>query len=514
MNHNTTSAADATFTEILIVGAGFGGLGMAIQLKRRGKQDFVILERADDVGGTWRDNHYPGVACDVPSHLYSFSFRLNPHWSRVFSPGGEIQQYLRDCAAEEGLVPHLRLQTTMIDARWNDAQRQWFVHTSRGLYVCKFLIACPGHLADEHMPNIEGLSSFSGEVFHSARWNHSVDLRGKRVGVVGSGASAIQIVPEMAKVASELVVFQRSAPYMIPRADRAYTAAEQRMFARDPSLMNKARADIFWTGEINFAQRRNVQRFLQEAKDMALGHLESQVQDPQLRAKLTPDYEIGCKRLLISNEYYPALCKDNVTLEASALARVEGSMAVGASGQQYALDALVCATGFEATRPPFAQIIYGRDGVSLDAHWDRGMQAYDSIAVNGYPNLFIINGPNTGLGHNSVVYIIEAQVDYILGALAHAEQQQLSLLEADAQAEAQYMDELDARAQGTVWLAGGCKSWYVDERSRRLTLVWPDYAYAFREANAQFHPEGYIQSKESAPASQAAAPADLATQDA
>lgn len=507
MNNNIETRSEATFTDILIVGAGFGGLGMGIQLKRRGEDAFVILERADDVGGTWRDNHYPGVACDVPSHLYSFSFRTNPNWSHVFSPGGEIQQYLRDCAREEGLLPHLRLGTTMLDARWDEAQQRWSVQTSRGLFTCRILIACPGHLADEHLPRIEGLSGFTGDLFHSARWNHGVPLQGKRIGVVGSGASAIQIVPELARLASSMVVFQRSAPYLIPRANRSYTAAEKRLFARDPSLMHKLRADLFWTGETNFAQRRNVPRFVREAKDMALSHLHDQVADPALRAKLTPDYEIGCKRVLISNDYYPALTRDNVQLEASALARVEGNTAISADGRRYELDVLVCATGFEATRPPFAKSIHGRQGISLDAHWDKGMQGLDSIAVHGFPNLFIINGPNTGLGHNSVVYIIEAQVDYILEALEHAERHQLAVLEADATAQAQYMEALDARAEGTVWLAGGCKSWYVDPRSHRLTLVWPDYAYAFREANGTFHPEAYVQVQASMQAPAAVAPA-------
>lgn len=505
--NNIDIGSGATFTDILIVGAGFGGLGMGIQLKRSSKDAFLILERADDVGGTWRDNHYPGVACDVPSHLYSFSFRPNSNWSHVFSPGGEIQQYLRDCAREEGLLPHIRFGTTMLDARWSDADRQWSVKTSQGMFACRILVACPGHLADEHLPDIEGLSGFAGDIFHSARWNHGVELKGKRIGVVGSGASAIQVVPEMAGLASELVVFQRSAPYVIPRANRRYTEAEKRLFARDPSLMDKLRADLFWTGEYNFAQRRNVPRFVREAKEMALAHLRSQIEDPQLRAALTPDYEIGCKRVLISNDYLPTLTRENVRLEASALARVEGNAAISARGARHELDVLVCATGFEATRPPFAKLIHGRDGLSLDAHWDKGMQAFDSIAVHGYPNLFIINGPNTGLGHNSVVYIVEAQVDYILGALEYADQQQLSVFEADAAAEAHYMDALDSRAQGTVWLAGGCKSWYVDTRSRRLTLVWPDYAYAFREANATFHPEGYLQTPVPAPAEAAASEA-------
>lgn len=480
-----------TDTPILIIGAGFAGLGMAIRLKRSGRDDFIIIERAGDVGGTWRDNHYPGIACDVPSHLYSFSYLPNPDWTRVFSPGDEIWAYLRKCAEDEGILAHIRFDTDMLESRWDEDAKHWSVKTSKGDFTAHILITGTGHLADGHMPDIKGLDQFEGDVFHSAAWDHSVPLEGKRIGVVGSGASAIQIVPEMQKLASELVVFQRSAPYMIPRWDRAYSEGERRMCRRDPSVIDDMRSEIFWGGEFNFAQRRNIPRFLDEAKALALGHLQANIADPELRAKLTPDYEIGCKRLLISNAYYPAMAAENTVLEASALARIEGGQAIGASGTAYDLDVLVFATGFEAVRPPFAQRIYGITGVSLDAHWDQGMEAYDSIAVNGYPNLFIINGPNTGLGHNSVVYIIEAQVDYILGALEHIAARRAEVIEVRRDEEEAYMAKLDAMAEGTVWLAGGCKSWYVDERSGRLTLIWPDFAHSFRTENGTFHPEGY-----------------------
>lgn len=483
-------------TSVLIIGAGFAGLGMGIQLRRTGREDFLIIERASDVGGTWRDNHYPGVACDVPSHLYSFSYLTNPNWSRVFSPGGEILDYMRGCAKDEGLLPKIHFDTDMLECRWDAGAGHWVVNTSKGVYTAPILITGTGHLADSRLPDVDGLDSFTGASFHSAGWDHSVELKGKRIGVVGSGASAIQVVPEMQKLACELVVFQRSAPYMIPRADRAYTAGEKRLFQRDPEAVEALRSEIFWGGEFNFAQRRNIPRYLNEAKKMALGHLDAQVADPLLKAKLTPGYEIGCKRLLISNTYYPALCAENTVLEASALARVEGSKAYGASGEAYDLDVLIFATGFEAVRPPFAKRIFGTEGISLDDHWDKGMQAHDSIAVHGYPNLFIINGPNTGLGHNSIVYIIEAQVDYILGALDHAEARGIAVMEARKDAEDAYMDRLHERSQGTVWLAGGCKSWYVDDRSGRLTLVWPDFAHSFRDENGTFHPGDYAMQPE------------------
>lgn len=492
MSEQQNSRANLTETSIIVIGSGFGGLGVGAKLKQNGYDDFVILERAQDVGGTWRDNTYPGVACDVPSHLYSFSFLPNPEWTRVYSPGGEIQAYLRQCARETGLLPHIHFGAEMLNAQWDEDAQQWEVETPRGTWRGRYLITAAGVLSDAHMPSIPGLDGFTGTLFHSARWNHSSSLEGKRIGVVGSGASAIQIVPELAKAANELVVFQRHAPYIIPRPDRAYSATEKRMFARDPESIAALRSEIFWFGEAAFAQRRGIPRFLEEARDLALGHLAAQVGDQALRAQLTPDYEIGCKRILISNDYYPTFSRSNVTLETSALARVEDGRVVAASGRAYDLDVLVFATGFEVTEPPFALRVYGRSGGSLASRWNEGMQALDSITVSGFPNLFMINGPNTGLGHHSMVYIIEAQVDYILGALAFARDNAVAVLDPQRQAEDAYVDRLHRRSQGTVWLDGGCKSWYLDPTSGHLTVLWPDFAYAFRDENGTFKPGAYV----------------------
>lgn len=490
-HHSTPSAPQLPHQRMIIIGAGFAGLGMGIRLKRRGEESFVIIERADDVGGTWRDNTYPGAACDVPSHLYSFSFRPNPDWSRVYPPGWEIQQYMRDCAEQEGLMPHLHLETTMEDATWDDDAGIWRVRTNCGEFTGDFLITGTGHLADESYPNIPGLEEFMGAKFHSARWNHNEDLTGKRIGVVGTGASAIQIVPEMAKVAAELVVFQRTPAYVIPRVERDYTEGERRLFRRDPQSIRDLRSELFWGGENNYAQRRAIPQFLEAAKTQALNHLAAQVTDPELRERLTPRYEPGCKRVLISNTYYPALTAPVTTVESSALQRIEGGRAVAASGAEYELDALIFATGFEATEPPFAQVVHGRGGVNLSDHWQQGMQAYDSIAVSGFPNMFIINGPNTSLGHNSIVYIIEAQADYILGALDHVDEHGIQVLEPTRDAEDAYVDRIQRNASGTVWIDGGCQSWYVDQRSGKLTLIWPDFGYAFRDENSTFTPDGY-----------------------
>ena len=475
----------------LIIGTGFAGLGLATMLKRSGDNDFHIVDRSDDVGGTWRDNRYPGAACDVPSHLYSFSFRLKHDWSRVFAPATEIWEYLRETAREEGLLPHITFNADLISATWDENKNQWHTITSAGEFTSDVLVAGMGHLADAKYPNIPGLQDFAGDLMHSARWDHSVDLTGKKIAVIGSGASAIQITPAMAEIASELVVFQRTAPYVIPRPDRVYTDAEQRMFKRNPELMEDLRAEMVWGMEYNYAQRRGIPRSIAEAYAMANGHRENQVTNPDINAKLVPDYDIGCKRVLISNVYYPALQQDNVTLEASALAKVEGNTVTSADGNSFEVDALVCATGFEAIEPPFGPLIHGLNGETLADHWAEGMQAYNSITAAGFPNLFIMNGPNTGLGHNSVLYVVESQIAYIMEALAFMEQTGAKALDTKPEAEASYLDAVHARSEGTVWLDGGCSNWYVDPRTNRLTVTWPDYAYAFREVNGHFIPDGY-----------------------
>ncbi len=480
-----------THTPLLIIGTGFAGIGLAMKLKRRGINDFILIERSDDVGGTWRDNRYPGAACDVPSHLYSYSFKLKSDWTRVFAPATEIWEYIRWCAQDEGIMPHIRFNTNLLDATWDEVGTLWRVQTSQGEYTANVVVTAMGHLADEKYPPIDGIETFTGEKFHSARWDHSAHLDGKRIAVVGSGASAIQIIPEMQKVAQQLIVFQRSAPYVIPRPDRAYTHAEQRRFARDPASMEALRSELFWGMEYNYAQRRAVPKSIAEAYSMANGHRNNQVTDPEVMAKLTPDYEIGCKRILISDVYYPAMQARNVHIEASALERVEGTTLVSAEGNSYEVDAVVFATGFEAIEPPFAPLIHGRDGLALSEYWSQGMQALDSTTVAGFPNLFIMNGPNTGLGHNSVIYVVESQIDYIVGGIEFMRGARASVIEARPESESEYVEAVIERSAGTVWLTGGCKNWYVDYRTNRLTVTWPDFAYAFRDSNGEFEPAHY-----------------------
>ncbi|GAA2829022.1 NAD(P)/FAD-dependent oxidoreductase [Nonomuraea rubra] len=378
----------------------------------------------------------------------------------MFAPGQEIWDYLRTAAREEGLEPHLRFGADMLEARWSETDHRWTVRTPQGEFHGDVLVAATGHLTDIKLPEVPGLDTFTGELFHSARWNHDFPLDGKRIGVVGTGASAIQIVPQLAEIAERLVVFQRSAPYIQPRRDRDFSEAEKNLFRRDQRTVEEMREMLFWYNDSRFAARRLVDDFLAEAMWQALSHLEKQVPDPELRATLTPDYTIGCKRVLLSDDYYPAVQKPNVHLEAAALERVAGSTAFSASGQGFELDVLVVATGFETYDLPSSYRIFGRAGRSLADHWSNGMQAYNSIATAGFPNLFLLNGPGTSLGHNSVIYMIEAQVDHLLAALDWRSAHGGRVLEVSSEIENAFARRLDEVAAETVIIRGGCSSWY------------------------------------------------------
>jgi cation diffusion facilitator CzcD-associated flavoprotein CzcO len=378
---------------------------------------------------------------------------------------------------------------------WNAADRRWLIETSRGSFRCRNLVVAAGRLSEPRVPQLPGIDTFPGATFHSARWNPDVSLRGKRVGIVGSGASAVQILPQIVDEAAELVLFQRSAPYVIPRGDHAYAEAERRILARNPALVERLRARLFWEAETRFADRIGDPA---KARELALGHLRSQIGDPALVEKLTPSYEFGCKRVLLSDDYYRALAEPHVTVEASALGSIEGSTAIAKNGSRHDLDVLIFATGFHSTQPPFAERIVGAGGLSLSEHWHGGMTAYMSTTVHGFPNLFILNGPNASLGHNSAVFMIESQIDYVLSLLRYREAEQIEVLDVKRDSEEAYVRELDRKSASSVWLTGGCDSWYVDDRSKRLTLLWPDFAYAFRQRLSRVHPADY----ESSPAAQ------------
>ena len=485
-----TQQSDIQRVNVAIIGSGFSGTGLAIQLKRSGEDSFIVLERESSSGGTWRDNHYPGAACDVQSHLYSYSFKPNPNWSRVYAQQPEILDYLHHSAESEGVDKHMRFDSEVLDAQWIEESNEWHIHTARADYLARILVTASGHLSDPKYPNIPGIDDFEGAKFHSARWDHETPLEGKRIGVIGTGASAIQIIPEVAQTASKLTVFQRSAPYVVPRMDREYTSGEKNMFARIPETAQKIRRDLFWGSEARFPQRRGIQSFISRVESLALGHLAAQVEDPELRAKLTPDYAIGCKRVLISNVYFPTYLRDNVELETSAIDHITENSVVMVNGTEHELDALIVSTGFETSDLPISYRIRGTGGLLAD-HWAGGEQAYACSTVNGFPNLFIMNGPNSGLGVGSIIYVIESQISYILGAIDHLHQNGGTRIEVTPEAEAEFASMIDQKAEGTVWLEGGCKSWYVDPRNGRLSTIWPDFMSRFRDVNGVFRPEAY-----------------------
>jgi len=467
--------------DTIIVGAGIAGIAAGAQLLRAGMDDVVILERAHDVGGTWRDNVYPGVACDIPSHLYAFSFRPNPSWTQRYSTGSEIQDYLRGVARDEGLLPRIRFGTDVTDMAWNDDDQRWKVHTSTGDYSCRTLILAAGRLSEPKSPELPNGESFTGTVMHSSRWDPSIDLTGKRVAVIGTGASAVQLVPHVAATAASTVLFQRSAPFVVPRGDAPISPESQAAFAADATTLTRHRDTLFTEAEAGHAARVEDGADRAALRATALDHLATQVPDPDLRAQLTPDYEIGCKRVLLSDDYYPAIASGAVQLESSALVGVDGNEVIAASGNRFEIDVLVLATGFTTTRPPYAKNVRGRDGRVLADHWAEGMTAYATMLVAGFPNLMVLDGPNAALGHNSAFVMLEAQAELAAALIARMGIESVDVIEASEAAEREWTARVDAASTGTVWLSG-CRSWYVDERSGRLTLLWPGTGTEFREA--------------------------------
>jgi cation diffusion facilitator CzcD-associated flavoprotein CzcO len=486
-----TATLDAPTTtrdyEVAIIGTGFSGLGTAIRLKQEGITDFVVLERADDVGGTWHYNTYPGCACDIPSHLYSFSFAPNPRWSETYSPQPEIRDYLRRTATDFGIRPYVRFNCEVHEASWDEDAQQWVVETSDGTVRARVLISGAGPLTQPKIPDIPGLESFEGPTMHSARWDHSVDLRGKRVASIGTGASAIQYVPELQKQVEQLYVFQRTAPWILPHSNRPFTKLEHRVYSAFPPLQKLARGAAYLFRELAvLGFVKNPER-MKLAERMARRHMEKQISDPELLEKVQPDYKIGCKRILPSNKWYPALGKPNVELVTDGVEEVRPHSIVDAAGVEREVDAIVFGTGFHVTDMPVANHVRGRDGRSLHERWDGSPRAYRGITVPGFPNFFMLLGPNTGLGHSSMVYMLESQLRYVLGALR--ELRSGGAVEVRKDAVDREVAELDERMEGTVW-STGCKSWYLDDTGRNGAL-WPDWTWRYRQRTARFDSESY-----------------------
>jgi cation diffusion facilitator CzcD-associated flavoprotein CzcO len=473
-----------------IVGSGFAGIGASVALQRAGIEH-VVLERADDVGGTWRDNTYPGCRCDVPSHLYSFSFAPNPDWSETYSPQAEIHAYLRDVAARFGVVQRTRFGAELTDARWDSGHQRWLLDTSAGPLTSDVLLLGNGPLAEPAIPDLPGLADFAGRAWHTARWPADADVRGRRVAVVGTGASAIQLIPAIQPEVAHLTVFQRTPPWVLPHRNRPIRDVERRLYRRVPAAQRAAREAVYWSREAVAASMLRNGPLLDRVEALARAHLAQQVPDRELRRRLTPDYRAGCKRLLLSDDYYPALTRDDVTVVTEKVVEVRRDRVVAADGTEHPAEVLVFGTGFRVTDNPISERVRGRGGRTLAEVWEAdGAHAYLGTAVAGFPNLFLLAGPNTGIGHTSLVVMIEAQLGYVTQALQLLAETGAGSLEVREPVVERYTAEVQRRAAGTVWNSGGCASWYLDAQGRNTTL-WPDHTFRFRRLARRFDAASY-----------------------
>jgi len=488
-----TSAPPRRNLSALVVGAGFGGIAAAVELRKRGV-DLVVLEKADRVGGVWRDNTYPGAACDVPSSLYSYSFAPHARWPRRYAEQPDILEYIESVVAEHHLGSAIVTGTEVVDATWDEATSRWTVRTSQGgspgpTYDVDVVVTAVGQLSRPSVPDLPGIGSFTGPAFHSAEWDHGVGLRGKRVAVVGTGASAIQFVPHLQQEAAQVTVFQRSAPYVVPKPDRAYTRLHHRAFTRSPRTQGFG---------------RELTRNLSEMLNMALAeqtaftkaflaafhvHLRHQVRDPALRAKLAPDYPIGCKRLLFSNDWYPAITRPNVSVMTEAVAGVTPHGLTTADGTEHPADVIVYGTGFKATEFLVPMTVTGRDGRDLHQQWSDGARAFLGVTVPGFPNFFVMYGPNTNLGGSSILQMLEGQAGYVGQAVDLMVGGRLGKVEVRPDAAEHYDHEMQERLGDSVW-AGDCHSWYRTSEGR-ITTNWPGLVKEYRERTATFEPADY-----------------------
>ncbi|PXY34994.1 flavin-containing monooxygenase [Prauserella endophytica] len=473
----------AARVRVAIIGAGFGGLGAAIALKRAGIDDFVVLERADDVGGTWQANTYPGAQCDIPSILYSFSFAPNPRWSRLYPLQGEIHDYLRRCARDFGVLPHVRLRHEVLEAVWDEDDRLWRVRTDRGRWEARVLVGALGPFSEPAVPDLPGLDRFDGTVFHSSRWNHDHELTGRRVGVIGTGASAVQIVPRVQPVAGAMTLFQRTPTWIMPHPDRPMDGWPRRVFERVPAVQSLARTGLDLVQEALVPGLVHQPALLKGLELLGRVHLRRQVRDPRLRAKLTPSYAFGCKRPTFSNAYYPALCEPNVEVVTEGIREVTPEGIVTADGRTHRLDTLVFGTGFRMADHPGFTRLRGRDGRTLAEAWSRGPRAYLGTTVAGFPNFFLLLGPNSVV-YTSQVVTIEAQVRYVLSCLRAMERRGLAAVEVRERAQEEFVREVDNGLRGSVWNTGGCASYYLDDSGRNFTF-FPGFNRRFRARTRQ-----------------------------
>jgi len=471
---------------------------MAIKLLEAGTKSFLVIEKADEIGGTWYVNQYPGCACDIPSHLYSYSFERNPDWSRMYSPRDEIQRYLKACSEKYELGPYIRLNTRMRRAAWDAAAAVWRVTIADGATVtARVLVSAVGALHVPKYPEIPGLEKFAGPAFHSTWWDGSVPLEGRRVAVIGTGASAIQFVPEIAAKVAKLMVFQRTPPWIFPKADFPIPERWKGLFRRAPFFSWLFRIYLFWLFDIRIWGFLGKARMLRKrGQKMALDHLEEQVSDPGLRARLKPSYELGCKRVLISNDFYPAIQRPNVEFITDRITEIREHSIVTQDGTERPVDVLIYGTGFRATEPLHDTEIIGRDGVQIHQAWKERISAYLGVTVSGFPNFFILLGPNTGLGHNSVVLMSEAQIGYVMDCLRLMRKRGSKVMEVKPSTQQQFVEELRKRLAGTVWESGGCRSWYQDAKTGESPVIWPGSVVRYKRKTRAVAEQDYVLSND------------------
>lgn len=474
--------------DVIIIGAGFTGLGMAIRLHASAIHNFLILECAQEVGGTWRDNHYPGAACDIPSNLYSYSFAPNPSWSRSYPSASEILKYLQAIAEKQQLNKHIRFTHTVTSLSFN--VDRWFVDTTaQRTFQARTVVMATGPLNTPGWPQLEGRENFAGKVIHSARWDADYEFEGKRVAVIGTGASAIQIVPELTKQVKTLTVYQRTAPWILPRFDFNSPSWNQKIFRKWPKTQSMVREGLFYGHEamaVGIIWNSPLTTLLQQIASI---HRRRQVKDPWLRAQVTPDYRIGCKRVLLSNDWYPALQQPNVELITWPIVRLRPEGVQTAEGLIHGADCLIFATGFEVNKTGAPFPIVGTEGVDLGEKWRRGAYAYKSINVAGYPNLFLMPGPNSGPGHNSYLYYMEAQIEYAMAGIRAILSQNLAQLDVRESTQTAYNKEIQRRLKFTNWNSG-CKSWYLTEDGFNATM-YPGFASQYASQMHHFRLADY-----------------------
>ncbi len=488
---NTQSKSDF---QIAIIGAGFAGLTTAIRLLQSGRNSFVILERAAEVGGTWRDNIYPGCGCDVPSHLYSISFEPNPNWTRKFSKQPEILQYIKHCVKKYNLEPHIRYNAEVTGLRFNETDNNWKIETKDGnAFAASVVLAAPGPLNRPNIPDFKGFDRFQGVSFHSSGWNYDFDLTGKKVAVIGTGASAVQFIPEIAPEVEHLYVFQRTPHWIVPKPDRQFFSFEKKIFAWFPWFQKIYRNLIYWVFESRGYLMLGNKTFSKYANAVGKFHLKRQVKDPEMRKALTPNYQLGCKRILPSNDFYPALTRDNVTLVTKSIEEINENCIQVNDGKDYEIDAIIFATGFIASEMDLKMDIIGLDGRNLMDEWRKeGPEAYYGLSVSGFPNLLFLVGPNTGLGHNSIIHMIESQVNYVMDYLNLLENLNgKSAFNLKPKVQESFNRDIQERLKTTIWQSGGCKSWYQTASGKNTTL-WPGFTTTYRKETKLVNPDDYL----------------------